>query len=163
MHTTIEHPKTNAQETEGDALQHRVHDDVENVVHNNESETSHSLNIFEPLPELSRPHRRRKIILWLGVALAVLDLCILPMTYFYALKYGTSLSLQDSMYPFCQTRSPVLMRTSIRCNNGSIRYAKLWALWSSITEALPCEDFFEMETCRMDKMGHGMSWDTWQC
>lgn len=61
----------------------------------NGSEASHSMNAFEPLPELHTPHKRRRLILWAGIVLAILDLCCLPITYYYALKFDTSLSLQD--------------------------------------------------------------------
>ncbi|RDL37870.1 Uncharacterized protein BP5553_05303 [Venustampulla echinocandica] len=54
--------------------------------------TSHT----EPLPKLHAvpPSRRRQVILWTGVTLVTLDLCCLPITYFYALKFDTDLSLQ---------------------------------------------------------------------
>jgi hypothetical protein len=52
---------------------------------------------FEPLPELQTPHKKRKTILWLGVVLAVLDLCCLPVTYYYALNFDTNLKLQDGI------------------------------------------------------------------
>jgi len=32
-----------------------------------------------------------------GVVLVALDLCCLPITYYYALNFDTNLSLQDSM------------------------------------------------------------------
>ncbi|KAF8864933.1 hypothetical protein BDZ45DRAFT_736569 [Acephala macrosclerotiorum] len=51
--------------------------------------------MVEPLPELHTPHRRRKLILIIGVILAILDLCCLPITYYYALNFDTNLSLQD--------------------------------------------------------------------
>lgn len=102
MNTTTD-PKPTPNETAGEALNERVDHEVEAVV-NNESRESHSLNTYEPLPELHTPHKRRRLILWLGIALAVLDLCCLPITYFYALKYGTSLSLQDGMYALSVAR-----------------------------------------------------------
>jgi len=49
------------------------------------------------LARLQRPHRRRKLILTIGVSLITLDLCVLPIVYYYALKFGTNLSVQDSM------------------------------------------------------------------
>ncbi|KAH6674454.1 hypothetical protein B0J14DRAFT_653750 [Halenospora varia] len=59
------------------------------------SQPSQAMTLVEPLPELHTPHRRRRIILWVGVALATLDLCVLPITYYYAFKFGTNLSVQD--------------------------------------------------------------------
>jgi len=50
--------------------------------------------MVEQLPELHTPHSRR-LILVIGVILAVLDLCCLPITYYYALNFDTNLSLQD--------------------------------------------------------------------
>lgn len=67
---------------------------------NNGSEnppSSESMDIIEPLPALHTPHRKRKTILLAGVILATLDLCCLPITYFYALHFDTSLNLQDGM------------------------------------------------------------------
>lgn len=53
--------------------------------------------VAEPLPPLHTPHRRRITKLTIGLLLCTLDLCALPITYYYALKFGTNLSLQDSM------------------------------------------------------------------
>jgi len=47
------------------------------------------------LPRLQRPHKRRKLLLLIGVTLITLDLCVLPIVYFYALRFGTNLNLQD--------------------------------------------------------------------
>lgn len=46
------------------------------------------------VPSLPAPTRLRKILLVLGLVLATLDLCILPITYFYSLTYATSLTRQ---------------------------------------------------------------------
>jgi len=53
------------------------------------------VGMAEPLPALHTPHRKRKIKLLAGVILATLDLACLPIVYYYALNFGTSLSLQD--------------------------------------------------------------------
>ncbi|KAM3074665.1 hypothetical protein ACMFMG_008093 [Clarireedia jacksonii] len=50
----------------------------------------------DPLPPLHTPHRRRQTIMWVGLVLITLDLCCLPITYYYALNFGTRLPLQDS-------------------------------------------------------------------
>jgi hypothetical protein len=50
------------------------------------------------LPRLHLPHRKRKTILVAGIVLAVMDLCCLPITYYYALKFDTTLNLQDSTW-----------------------------------------------------------------
>ncbi len=49
----------------------------------------------EPLPVLHTPHRKRKLKLLIGVIFVTLDLACLPIVYYYALYFGTSLSLQD--------------------------------------------------------------------
>jgi len=60
------------------------------------SDTSQPSTIFsEPLPPLHTPHSKRKLILVVGLIAVTLDLCCLPITYYYALKFGTSLKLQD--------------------------------------------------------------------
>jgi len=51
--------------------------------------------IAQRLAPLHIPHRRRRIIQVCGLLLVTLDLCVLPITYYYALKFGTSLKLQD--------------------------------------------------------------------
>jgi hypothetical protein len=63
------------------------------------SENSTPSQIFglrEPLPPLHTPHRRRKTILWVGLIIVTLDLACLPITYYYALSFGTDIALQDS-------------------------------------------------------------------
>jgi hypothetical protein len=64
---------------------------------NANTQTSGSMSMLEPLPALHTPHRKRKSILIAGVVLATLDLCCLPITYYYALKFDTNLKLQDGM------------------------------------------------------------------
>ena len=64
---------------------------------NETADPSESMEIIEALPALHTPHQMRTVILIVGVFLATLDLCCLPITYYYALKFGTSLKLQDSM------------------------------------------------------------------
>jgi len=59
------------------------------------SQISQTMSLVEPLPGLHTPHRRRSLILWGGVALAMLDLCWLPIIYYYAFKF-TSLDLQET-------------------------------------------------------------------
>jgi hypothetical protein len=49
------------------------------------------------LPSLPPPTRNRKILLVIGLVLASLDLCILPITYFYSLTFGAKLSRQTGM------------------------------------------------------------------
>ncbi|PQE26348.1 metal ion binding protein [Rutstroemia sp. NJR-2017a BBW] len=59
------------------------------------STVSQSFGESEPLPPLHTPHRRRQTIMWVGLILITLDLCCLPITYYYALNFGTSLPLQE--------------------------------------------------------------------
>jgi hypothetical protein len=56
----------------------------------------------EPLPHLHTPHRKRKFIIIFGVAAVTLDLAGLPITYYYALKFDTNLSLQEGQHPRIQ-------------------------------------------------------------
>ncbi|RDW91253.1 hypothetical protein BP5796_02418 [Coleophoma crateriformis] len=57
--------------------------------------SSHTTSrVNEPLPPLHTPHRKRITKLTIGLLLCTLDLCVLPMVYYYAFKYGTNLSLQ---------------------------------------------------------------------
>jgi hypothetical protein len=45
-------------------------------------------------PSFPAINKTRKVLLVIGIVLAILDLCILPITYFYALTYGSSLTRQ---------------------------------------------------------------------
>jgi hypothetical protein len=72
--------------------------EVERSIRNNEQtseslQSCHTMSLGNGLPKLRTPHRKRRFILVAGVILAVLDL---PITYYYALKFDTNLSLQDS-------------------------------------------------------------------
>ena len=51
-------------------------------------------NVLPALPSLTR---NRKILLMIGLTLASLDLCMLPITYFYSLTFGAKLSRQTGM------------------------------------------------------------------
>jgi hypothetical protein len=74
-------------------------------LNNNEAQTPrpfHSVDyyasmggILEP-PGLHTPHKRRRMVLIVGLVVAAMDLCCLPITYFYALNFGTNLNRQDS-------------------------------------------------------------------
>lgn len=74
------------------------HGDGERASNGGSSRPSHTINFTEPLPELHTPHKRRQMIIWIGVSLVIIDLCALPISYYYAFKFGTKLSMQDSMY-----------------------------------------------------------------
>jgi hypothetical protein len=50
-----------------------------------------------PPPPLPHPTTLRKNLLVAGFVIAGLDLCVMPMVYFYALSYATSLSRQTGM------------------------------------------------------------------
>jgi hypothetical protein len=52
-------------------------------------------------PALPSPSKTREILLGIGLFLAALDLCILPITFYYSLTYGSSLSKQDGKLTFC--------------------------------------------------------------
>lgn len=73
---------------------HNLHTPSEN------SSPSQTFGMREPLPPLHTPHRRRKTILWIGLILVTLDLACLPITYYYALNFGTKMELQDSRNSF---------------------------------------------------------------
>ena len=89
------------------------------------TQTSESMAVMEPLPALHTPHKKRRTILVAGVVLATLDLCCLPITYFYALNFDTNLNLQDGIlhvfdfprYPAYKLQysrsSPVSMGSSV--------------------------------------------------
>lgn len=64
-----------------------------------ENEQDHLTNTTEP-PPLHTPHKRRITLMVVGIIVATLDLSFLPITYFYALKYGTALKLQISMFVY---------------------------------------------------------------
>ncbi len=49
------------------------------------------------LPELPAPSKLRKNLLVIGLIVASLDLCILPITYFYSLTYGTKFKRRTGM------------------------------------------------------------------
>lgn len=76
--------------------------------HNNEStENNEHLPHARPssvltLESLHRPHKWRTTILIVGLVGAVLDLCCLPITYYYALKFDTGLTLQEGIQPGAQ-------------------------------------------------------------
>lgn len=69
------------------------------------TQLSGSMSMLEPLPALHTPHRKRKTILIAGLILATLDLCCLPITYYYALKFGTNLKLQNGIPRIIQVRT----------------------------------------------------------
>lgn len=57
------------------------------------------------LPPL-QTHVRRKWLFGVGITVAFFDLCVMPNVYFYALKFGTKLTLQYSM--FCPPKNHTL-------------------------------------------------------
>ncbi|KAF8857191.1 hypothetical protein BDZ45DRAFT_436626 [Acephala macrosclerotiorum] len=46
-------------------------------------------------PPIPQPTKTRKILLYIGLAIAVLDLCVMPIVYYYSLTFGTSLKEQS--------------------------------------------------------------------
>lgn len=46
-------------------------------------------------PPIPGPTKTRKILLHIGLAIAVLDLCVMPIVYYYSLTFGTSLKEQS--------------------------------------------------------------------
>jgi len=69
----------------------------ERTIRDEETQPSQIMNMSEGLPYLHTPYHRRRLKLLAGVVLVVLDLCCLPIKYYYALKFDTNCSLQDSM------------------------------------------------------------------
>jgi len=59
------------------------------------SSQSQTMTVEDGLPSLHTPHRRRRLIIGIGIVLLTLDLCFCPITYYYALKFGTNLGMQD--------------------------------------------------------------------
>lgn len=99
-----------------------------NVFHDGDRESnggssmpSHTINFAEPLPELHTPHKKRRLIIWIGVTLVIIDLCALPIAYYYAFKFGTKLSTQDSMHFHPDAVIYVLIQCSIRHHYWDIR------------------------------------------
>lgn len=62
--------------------------------HNHAHDHSHPSPLYPP--PLHTPHDKRKNLFFFGVIIALLDLCLLPMTYYYAMVFDTHLPLQDS-------------------------------------------------------------------
>ena len=79
--------------------QRHVRDATANPNQSESTPPSQTMSLVEPLPALHTPHRKRKTILMVGLVLATLDLCCLPITYYYALKFDTSLNVQDGKTP----------------------------------------------------------------
>ncbi len=97
------------------------------------SQPSQTMHIVEPLPQLHTPHRKRRLILITGVVLATLDLCCLPITYYYALKFDTSLSLQEGAKKPLPISNLTHRVPSFCCHYWRLRPAKLHALFLPIS------------------------------
>jgi len=121
------------------------------------SQFSQITGMIEGLPELHMPRRKRILLLFAGIGLAILDLGCLPLTYYYALKFDTKLSLQISMSKGARAIVPVLADTlcSFRRHNGSLWFSELLTLWPPVTPTVSSQNGPEMEAHRMDKMGDG--------
>lgn len=76
---------------------HHLREQIETI--KSRAERSRRMRLAARLAPLHTPHRRRKVVLFIGLTLLTLDLCALPITYYYALKFGTNLKLQDSPSP----------------------------------------------------------------
>ena len=79
-------------------------DDQHRIVEPNATAMAHA-NGPPATPEITglalpsvQTHVRRKWLFGLGIVTAVFDLCIMPNVYFYSLKFGTKLTLQDGMF-----------------------------------------------------------------
>jgi len=78
------------------------------------------LEINDVPPPLPMPSHRRKVLLTIGLVVAVLDLCIMPITYFYSLTYGTNLS----------TRNVFIVITCLYCMMTFMAYGhRCFRLW----------------------------------
>lgn len=133
------------------------HADGDRASNGGSSRPSHTINFAEPLPELHTPHKRRQRIILIGVTLVIVDLCALPIAYYYAFKFGTKLSMQDSMLSpsYCAGKS-VLTWCSIWYHYRNIRLDQFRALLLQITQVVPIKGVDEMEAGGMDTMGNGM-------
>lgn len=86
-------------------------DDQHRILESNATPIAHP-NGPALTPEITGPalpwlqtHVRRKWLFGLGIVVAVFDLCVMPNVYFYGLKFGSKLTLQDSM--FCPQNRPI--------------------------------------------------------
>lgn len=86
------------QETDSRITEQSSSSIVENASSTEATAVGHA-DIDMDLPTLNTPRRRRKFWTVVGIIIITLDLCYLPIVYYYALKYGTDLSLQTSMFP----------------------------------------------------------------
>lgn len=80
-------------------------------------------------PPLPSPTKNRKILLGIGIALAAFDLCILPITFFYSLTYGTSLSEQDGKQINITALQKLISLRSFHCHYLSLLHDDICALY----------------------------------
>ena len=86
-------------------------------------------------PALPSPTRNRKILLILGVVLAVFDVFILPIVFFYSLTYASNLTPRygkplPHQVPLRQWLT--LTSHSVHCHNMSLLYDDLRTLHASM-------------------------------
>jgi hypothetical protein len=60
----------------------------------------------EPLQDLHTPHRRRRLILVVGILLATMDLCCLPITYDHKTFPAAAWHLLTDLGGFADTSTP---------------------------------------------------------
>lgn len=71
--------------------------DLESITNTEDVEPAHESHVNPPaLPALRAGRGRTKLKFKIGVLLVIMDLAVLPIVYFYALRFGTSLDLQLS-------------------------------------------------------------------
>lgn len=122
-----------------------------------ESSQASQVTAAEPLPELKTPHHKRNLFRALGLSFVAIDLAILPITYYFALKYGTDLSLQtgrqlNSLDKACLN----LANLTSLCNpHGDIWHDIFHAFRISILTAFLVKMVTSKYACWMDKMGNG--------
>lgn len=76
-------------------IQHPI--DLESVLNSEELEATEESHVNPPaLPALRAGRGRTKLKFKIGVFLVIMDLAVLPIVYFYALRFGTTLDLQLS-------------------------------------------------------------------
>jgi len=110
-----------------------------------ENDQDHLTNTTEP-PALHTPHKRRITLMTIGLLVATLDLSFLPITYFYALHFGTSLNLQlifaiiTAVYGMISFGHFAMRSFKLFFNRHGSRYKPLgWTRWGML-------EFFHITT-----------------
>lgn len=112
-----------------------------------------TLECVDPAPPpLFISSNRSKTWFRIGCIVAILDVPIMPIVYFYALRYKANLSLQDGMLQLSQSTPLTLNKKSIRHYNWSCWFILLHSLYHSKSPLIPEEETFDIRASRVDEM-----------